>query len=61
MMSPKTQGNYVLVSPQKIGYRMFVGFEQFKPTDPSEQQFIGAAAPLLRELGVKLKRVASVR
>lgn len=59
--SPKTQGNYALLSPQKAGYSMFVGFEQYADGDPSAKQFTAAAFSALSELGVKLKKVAFVR
>jgi hypothetical protein len=55
--SPRTQGNYALVSKQKTGYRIFIGFEQYADGDPTLRDFKSAAGPALKALGSSLKSV----
>lgn len=60
-VSPRTQDNYVMLSKQKVGWRMFVGFEQYADEDPPAKQFTVAVAPLLESMGARLKRVPYIK
>lgn len=55
--SPRTQDNYVLLSRQKVGWLMFVGFDQYADGDPPARRFKSAIAPILEKMGATLKRV----
>jgi hypothetical protein len=59
--SPRTKDNYFLVSRQKVGYAMFVGFEQYADADPPARLFMAAATPVIERLGARLKRVSNIR
>jgi hypothetical protein len=56
-VSPKTQDNYLLISRQKTGFRMFAGFEQYADDDPTIKDFRASATPRLEKLQMGLKRV----
>lgn len=60
-VSPRTQGNYLLLSQQNVGCALFIGFEQYADDDPTIAQFTSCASARLEPLGVKLKKLASVR
>lgn len=60
-VSPRTQGNYILLSRQKVGYAMFIGFEQYADSDPSVKRFAAAATPVVEHLGATLKKVSNIR
>ena len=60
-VSPRTQGNYLLLSQQKLGYAMFVGFEQCADGDPSVTRFASVVAPVIERHGATLKKVSSIR
>jgi len=60
-LSPRTQGNYLLLSQQKGGCALFVGFEQYADSDPTTPQFADSASGRLERFGIKLKKVANVR
>lgn len=59
--SPRTAGNYLLISRQKAGCAMFVGFEQYADADPSAKQFTTVATPVVEQIGIKLKKVSNIR
>jgi hypothetical protein len=59
--SPKCQGNYALVSREKTGYELSVGFEQYADADPSVKQYLKFATPFLSARGIGLKRMPNVR
>ena len=60
-VSPRTQGNYLLISQQKRDYALFAGFQQYVNNDPSVERFIAAATPILKQLGATLKKVSGPR
>jgi hypothetical protein len=57
--SPRTQGNYLLISQQKREYALFVGFQQHASDDPPVERFITAAMSVLNQLGATFKKVPS--
>lgn len=59
--SPKSQGNYVLLSPGKEGRLMFVGFEQYADEDPPLKQFKAAVSPIIASMGGKLKPIPYIK
>jgi hypothetical protein len=59
--SPRTQGNFFLLSQQKMGYAMFVGFEQYADGDPSVTRFASAVAPAVERSGAALRKVSAIR
>lgn len=61
VLSPKTQGNYALLSPQKVGYLMSIGFEQYADSDPTAKQFTTGASPILSRFGARLKKVIYIK
>lgn len=60
-VSPRTRGNYLLLSQQRVGCALFVALEQYADRDPTSQQFAASAAGRMEPLGIRLKKVANVR
>jgi len=60
-VSPRTGGNYILISRRKAGYTISVGFEQFADEDPSVREFTAYARPVVEEMSAQLKRLAAPR
>jgi hypothetical protein len=59
--SPKTQGNYALLSKQKKGYAVLLGFEQYAKGDPPLKEFKAAVLPILHGFGAKLKSIPYIK
>ena len=59
--SPRVQDNYALLSRQRTGYAMFVGFERYSDEDPPTRRYVSALRPILLKMGAKLKRVSYIR
>jgi len=60
--SPRSQGNYLLISPQRVGgYAIFLGYERYEDKDPLVSKFIRFAEPIIEKMGAQLKRVAGPR
>jgi len=59
--SPRTQGNYVMLSRQKMGYALLLGFDQYANEDPPVKEFKAAVSPVLKGLGAKLKSIPHIK
>jgi len=57
-LSPKTLDNYAMLSKQRKGYGIFIGFEQYADEDPPLKEFKAAVVPIIEHMGAKLKSVS---
>lgn len=60
-VSPQAGGNYCLISQQKKGFGIFLGFERYEDKDPSVREFTVVASPVVEEMGARLNKVSGPR
>ncbi|MEI7729244.1 MAG: hypothetical protein WCO56_06715 [Verrucomicrobiota bacterium] len=59
--SPRTQGNFAMLSKQKAGYAILLGYEQYADEDPPVKLFKKAIEPIVKCMGGELKRVQYIK
>lgn len=60
-LSPRIQGNYAMLSTQKKGYALMIGFDQYADDDPPLKEFKDFVTPLLVGMGCKLKPIPYIK